>query len=112
MDHSAPNSLTINNDDSQLSIASSTSLRTRRLSDIKSVASSQRFCFICKNVNGRRRIPKQALAQVWTEKTIFIPHNNRVCQHHLEGKMFSDAAMDEIVSNKDGVLLTDEEIST
>jgi hypothetical protein len=112
VDHSAPNSIEINNDNSQFSTASSTSLRTRRLSEIKSVTSSQRFCFICKNVNGRRRIPKKALAQVWNEKTIFIPHCNRVCQQHLEGKLFSEDAMDEIVSTKDGVLLSDEEIST
>jgi hypothetical protein len=99
-------------DDSQNSMSSTvSSARTRRLPNIMSVASSQKACFLCKNKDGRKRIPKVALSQVWIEKNILIPHENRCCASHLAGKQFTDGSMDEIVATRRGVLMTDEQLS-
>jgi hypothetical protein len=101
------------NDESQNSMVStaSTSSKSRRLPNILSVASSQKACFLCKNSSGRKRIPKAALSQVWIEKNILIPHENRCCGSHLVGKEFSDEAMDQITATTHGILMTDEELS-
>lgn len=118
MDHHSENqilqsSIQVVNDDSQNSTLSTTSnsSKSRRLPNILSVASSQKACFLCKDTTGRRRIPKEALAQVWIEKTIMIPHENRSCGSHLSGKEFTDAAMQEITPTTHGVLMSDEELS-
>ena len=85
--------------------------QSRRYFNIKAVASSQRYCFICKNNEGRARVPKEARAQCWMEKDISIPFNNRVCKIHLDGKLFSQEALDSIEGTKDGVRMTDEEMA-
>lgn len=94
---------------STLSQASTTS--HRRLSSIKSVSSTQKCCFLCKNKDERKSIPKSALRQVWEEKNILLPQNNRCCSVHLINGKFSSEALDEIVSNKSGVLMNDEQIA-
>lgn len=95
---------------SQIS-ASSSSSKSRRLPNISSVGSTQNRCFICHDLQGRTRIPKSALAQVWTEKEIFIPHDNRCCSIHLERQLFSEEAMELIVPTKNGVLMSDEDLA-
>jgi hypothetical protein len=82
----------------------------RRLSGINSVSSSQKSCFICHSTAGRKRIPKDALSQVWLEKEIMVPHNNRCCGSHLSGKLFSKEAMEAIVAPKHGVRMSDEKL--
>jgi hypothetical protein len=48
---------------------------------------------------------------VWEEKNILLPQNNRCCSVHLINGKFSSEALDEIVSNKSGVLMNDEQIA-
>ena len=93
---------------SQHSISSTTS--NRRLTDIKSVSSTQKCCFLCKNKDERKSIPKSALKQVWQEKNIFLPHHNRTCSSHLINGKFTENALAQIVATKSGVLLSDDEI--
>ncbi|XP_035705029.1 uncharacterized protein LOC118434818 [Folsomia candida] len=96
---------------SQISMSSSMSTKSRRLPTIDSVGSTQKRCFICNNPSGRKRIPKSAITQVWTEKEIFIPHDNRCCAMHLERQLFTDEAIELIIPTKHGVLMSDEELA-
>lgn len=98
--------------DSQCSLSSQKSMKPRRLPGIDSVASSQKYCFVCHSATGRKRIPKEALCQVWTQKAIMVPPLNRCCGIHLDGKLFTDEAMDMIVPTKTGVFMSDEELAT
>jgi hypothetical protein len=84
--------------------------QTRRLSTILSVPSTQRACFICKAQGGRKRIPSDALFQVWITKDIVIPHENRCCANHLTGKTFTDDALNLITGTQRGVLMTDDNL--
>jgi hypothetical protein len=99
-------SFSISTTDSQTSVASQ-----RRLPSIKSVSSTQKCCFICKSTEDRKSIPKTALQQVWKEKNIFLPHHNRCCSSHLKKGRFHQQAMEQIVANKSGVLMSDTEIA-
>jgi hypothetical protein len=94
---------------SQHSISSTTS--NRRLTDIKSVSSTQKCCFLCKNKDERKSIPKTALKQVWQEKNIFLPHHNRTCSSHLNNGKFTHEALALIVATKSGILMSDDEIA-
>src|SRR5665811_1321719 len=91
---------------------SSQGSQTRRFPMIASMTSTQKVCCICGDTNNRRRIPKEALSQAWLEKNILIPHQNRVCSHHLIGKLFTHDDLHDLKSNKQGVLMTDEELGT
>ena len=80
-------SLIASQDTSQFSLnstCSTTSTKKRRFVGIQSLSSTQKKCCICFG-QGRCRIPKPALSQVCMEKSILIPHENRVCAGHLFG---------------------------
>jgi len=103
----------LNDDNSQMSVVSTgstLSTKARRLQGILSVISTQKSCFICRNSTGRKRIPKQALTQVWMEKSILIPHENRCCAVHLVERQFTEEAMGLITATRNGVLMSDEEL--
>jgi hypothetical protein len=102
--------------DSQESLSESQVSRTststkRRIPQLLSVTSTQNQCFLCKKPD-RHRLPKSAQVQAWIEKTILIPHNNRCCPEHLDGKNFSEEALAMIEGKKEGVLLSDDELAT
>lgn len=81
------------------------------LEKVKSVGSSQQKCFICGSKTGRKRIPGEALAHVWSELHIFVPKSNRCCSSHLTGNIFSNEALELIDASKEGIILNDEEIT-
>lgn len=66
---------------------------------IPSTSSSQSQCFLC-NKKVRTRVPQAAIEQVWMEKGIRVPKNNRCCSEHLIHKVFKPEALNLIkVSN-------------
>jgi hypothetical protein len=93
------------------SSSSRSSVRERRLPGIQSIAASQSRCCVCSDPRGRKRIPKAALSQVWIEKSIVIPHENRTCATHLVDKRFTDAALELINPTKNGVLMCDDQLT-
>jgi len=77
----------------QVSLHSEITAEGKIILPLGSCSSTQRYCFICKSPNSRTRVPDKAIAQVWREKKIFIPRNNRCCHNHLNNDLFTEDAM-------------------
>lgn len=78
---------------------------------IKAVSKTQRRCFLCKNENGRARIPESAVLQVLRQLLIFIPSNNRICKKHVEFGRFTDDALRLIKSDRESFIMDGDAIT-
>jgi len=80
------------------------------LKDIRTCPGTERSCTVCGSLTGRNRIPKAAILQVWTEKTIFIPISNRTCSSHLANGMFNEDALERINTTQEGVKMSGKDL--
>ncbi|OXA52003.1 hypothetical protein Fcan01_13830 [Folsomia candida] len=79
--------------------------------DIPTVSKSERRCFICKSVTGRKRVPDSANLQVLQRHYIFIPPKNRTCASHLENNQFTNEALIQITADKQSFELSGPDIT-
>jgi len=80
------------------------------LKNIQRVGVSENKCMICKSSEGRCRVPRKAMWQVWSEKQIVIPNGKRTCNSHLINSRFTKEALDSIIASKEGVEMTGTEL--
>ncbi|CAL8076174.1 unnamed protein product [Orchesella dallaii] len=77
---------------------------------IFSVPGTERKCFICP-VNSRNKIPIGAIDQLVISNRIFVPFNNRCCNHHIKDGLFTDESVKRIVEiSRKGAFLTPKEL--
>ncbi|OXA45584.1 hypothetical protein Fcan01_19479 [Folsomia candida] len=112
---SLDSSLTVNSQTS-LSISFSSTQSISLLSnhakiDIPTVSKSERRCFICKSVTGRKRVPDSAILQVLQRHYIYIPPKNRTCASHLENNQFTNEALIQITADKQSFELSGPDIT-
>ncbi|XP_021943615.1 uncharacterized protein LOC110842214 [Folsomia candida] len=79
--------------------------------DIPTVSKSERRCFICKSVAGRKRVPDSAILQVLQRHYIYIPPKNRTCASHLENNQFTNEALNQITADKQSFELSGPDIT-
>lgn len=77
------------------------SLHRIKVQGMKSLKKTERKCCICNNKKGGTIVPNSAITQMWKEKRIRIPQNNRTCSSHLVNGRFTKEALDA------AILLTD-----
>jgi hypothetical protein len=63
---------------------------------IQRTISTHGYCFICSQVSNLRTVPKKAWLQVYTQKGIYVPTENRCCHSHLINDQFYQDDLDKI----------------
>jgi len=91
------------------SISQASQLENPRALGFSTVGSTQQRCFVCKSIDGRGRVPKNACLDLFQIKRIFVNEDRvRCCRDHLDNGFFTKEAMDMIQTTNDAVQLSGE----